>query len=164
LHAHGNVSTQAALDAERDLVARVNAGVDASTQLGFLRSETRETVAPDQGAALDKILNSQDLVTVFRGRAGSGKTTTLAYAIEGMATIHREVACFAPSTQAVSLLQQDGAEQRLAGRPAAAQALANATTVQRLLVDEALQQSITAKLLVVDEYGLLSARADSFYL
>ena len=156
LHREGNVSTQAALDAERALVARVNAGVAASTPLGFLRSETRETIAPDQGAALDKILNSQDLVTVFRGRAGSGKTTTLAYAIEGIATIEREVACFAPSTQAVSLLQQDGAEQRLAGRPAAAEALSNAATVQRLLVDEALQESVTSKLLVVDEYSLLS--------
>ena len=156
LHREGNVSTQAALDAERALVARVNAGVAASTPLGFLRSETRETIAADQCAALDKILNSQDLVTVFRGRAGSGKTTTLAYAIEGMATIQREVACFAPSTQAVSLLQQDGAEQRLAGRPAAAEALSNAATVQRLLVDEALQESVTSKLLVVDEYSLLS--------
>ena len=157
LHSHGNVSTQAALDAERDLVARVNAGVATYGELGFLRSEVRERLAPEQRVAVETILNSRDTVTVFRGRAGSGKTTTLAYAIEGMAVVHLEVACFAPSTQAVSLLQQDGAEQRLTGRPAAAQALANATTVQRLLVDEALQQSITAKLLVVDEYGLLSA-------
>jgi len=156
LYREGNVSTQAALDAERALVARVNAGVATSGELGYLRSETRETIAPDQCAALDKILNSRDWVTVFRGRAGSGKTTTLAYAIEGMAVIHREVACFAPSTQAVSLLQQDGAEQRLAGRPAAAEALANAATVQRLLVDEALQESVTSKLLIVDEYSLLS--------
>ena len=157
LHAHGNVSTQAALDAERDLVARVNAGVATYGELGFLRSEVRDRLAPEQRVAVEKILNSRDTVTVFRGRAGSGKTTALAYAIEGMAVVHLEVACFAPSTQAVSLLQQDGAEQLRAGRTAAAQALANATTVQRLLVDDALQQSITAKLLVVDEYGLLSA-------
>lgn len=157
LHAHGNVSTQAALDAERDLVTRVDAGVATCVELGFLRSEVREQLAPEQRVAVEKILNSRDTVTVFRGRAGSGKTTTLAYAIEGMAAVEREVACFAPSTQAVSILQKDGADQLRAGRTDAAQALANATTVQRLLVDEALQQSITAKLLVVDEYGLLSA-------
>jgi flagellar biosynthesis GTPase FlhF len=157
LHAQGNVSTQAALDAERDLVARVNAGVATCVELGFLRSEVRDQLAPEQRVAVEKILNSRDTVTVFRGRAGSGKTTTLAYAIEGMAAVEREVACFAPSTQAVSILQKDGADQLRAGRTAAAEALAHAATVQRLLVDEALQQSITAKLLVVDEYGLLSA-------
>jgi thymidine kinase len=157
LHAQGNVSTQAALDAERDLVTRVDAGVATCVELGFLRSEVRDQLAPEQRVAVEKMLNSRDTVTVFRGRAGSGKTTTLAYAIEGMAAVEREVACFAPSTQAVSILQQDGADQLRAGRTAAAEALAHAATVQRLLVDEALQQSITAKLLVVDEYGLLSA-------
>ncbi len=156
LQANGKVSTQAALDAEQALVARVNAGVAVYGELGFLSRQALDEIGPEQRVALDKILNSPDRVTVFRGRAGTGKTTTLAHAIEGMAVIHREVACFAPSTQAVGLLQQDGGDQLRAGRAAAAQALANAATVQRLLVDPALQKSIAHKLLVVDEYGLLS--------
>jgi conjugative relaxase-like TrwC/TraI family protein len=156
LHADGMVSTQAALAAEHALVARVNAGVARFGELGFLAGQVLEELAPQQRAALDKILNSPDCVTVFRGRAGTGKTTALAYAIEGMTAVSREVAVFAPSTQAVNLLQQDGADQLSAGRTAAAQALTNAATVQRLLVDETLQKSIRHKLLVVDEYGLLS--------
>jgi len=156
LHTDDQVSTQVALDAERTLVARVDAGVFAYGELGFLSRQALLGVSTEQQVALGQILNTRDRVTVFRGRAGTGKTTTLAHAIEGMAVAHREVAIFAPSTQAVNLLQQDGIDQHRAGRTAAAQALANAVTVQRLLVDVALQKSIARKLLVVDEYGLLS--------
>lgn len=158
LHAEGNVSTQAALDLERALVDRVNAGSATHNELGFLAWDASERCGSEQFAALEKILNSKDRVTVFRGRAGTGKTTTLALAIEGIARINREVACFAPSTQAVEVLKRDGAEQLRAGRNAAGTTLANAETLQRLLVDPALQASIAHKLLVVDEYGLLSLR------
>jgi ATP-dependent exoDNAse (exonuclease V) alpha subunit len=134
----------------------LNAGVAQYGELGFLSRDALSTVSAEQRGVLATLLNSCDRVTIFRGRAGTGKTTTLAHAIEGMAAITREVACFAPSTQAVSLLQQDGADQLRAGRKAAGEALAAAGTVQRLLVDSAQQVSIKGKLVIVDEYGLLS--------
>ncbi|HRE05549.1 MAG TPA: MobF family relaxase [Opitutaceae bacterium] len=156
LVADNKVSSEAALAAERTLVAKVNAGVAQYGELGFLSRDALSTVSAEQRGALATLLNSCDRVTIFRGRAGTGKTTTLAHAIEGMAAITREVACFAPSTQAVSLLQKDGADQLRAGRKAAGEALAAAGTVQRLLVDSAQQVSIKGKLVIVDEYGLLS--------
>jgi ATP-dependent exoDNAse (exonuclease V) alpha subunit len=75
-----------------------------------------------------------------------------------MAAVGREVACFAPSTQAVEILKQDGSCQLKEDRVAAGHALSAAETVQRLLVDPALQKSIAHKVVVVDEYGLLSTR------
>ena len=97
-------------------------------------------------------------MTVLRGRAGSGKTQTLATLIEGVMRSGRNVSCFAPSTQAVEILQRDGVNQVSAGRASVGAVLEATATVQRLLVDPALQQSLKNQVVVVDEYGLLSTR------
>lgn len=159
LHTDGQVSTKAALELERTLVQRLNAGVAAfDAELGYARLDALATLSAEQQQAVQKLLGSFDRVTVLRGRAGTGKTTTLATAIEGMTPFGREVACFAPSTQAVEILRQDGAAQSAEGRASAGRILGQTETVQRLLVDPAIQQSIRRKVVIVDEYGLLSIR------
>lgn len=158
LHADGNVTTRAALELERALVAKLNAEASTHVRLGHLLHEASFALSREQRTAVRTVLDSRDRAVVLRGKAGTGKTHTLAAIIEGMATIKREIACFAPSTQAVEILRRDGVEQGQAGRGAASAALRGATTVQRLLVDPALQQSITSKVVVIDEYGLLSLR------
>lgn len=158
LHADGKVTTRAALDLERALVAQLNAKAGTLTELGYLTDSAGEKLSTEQRAAVGSILNSGDRAVVLRGRAGTGKTHTLASAIEGMTLVKRDVACFAPSTQAVEILRRDGDEQMHNGRTAAATALRDAQTVQRLLVDQVLQESIRHKAVVIDEYGLLSLR------
>ena len=158
LLAEAQVTTEAALRLEKDLVAAVNAGVGAKERLGFLGAEAARELSREQRTAVLELLGSSDLAVVLRGRAGTGKTHTLATAIEGMTRLNRAVMCFAPSTQAVEILRRDGAEQAMAGRPAAAASLRQAQTVQRLLVDPAMQASIRNKAVVVDEYGLLSLK------
>ena len=158
LHADGNVTTRAALDMERALVAQLNTAAGTMTELGYLMSAAGEKLSKEQRTAVAQILNSGDRAVVLRGRAGTGKTHALASAIEGMASVKREVACFAPSTQAVEILQRDGQEQAAAGRSAAATVLRDTQTVQRLLVDPVMQASIRNKAVVIDEYGLLSIR------
>jgi conjugative relaxase-like TrwC/TraI family protein len=158
LHADGKVTTRAALDLERALVAQFNANAGTLPELGYLTSAAGEKLSAEQRTAVDSLLKSGDRAVVLRGRAGTGKTHTLASAIEGMSLVTREVACFAPSTQAVEILRRDGDEQARAGRTAAASALRDTQTVQRLLVDPILQKSITHKTIVIDEYGLLSLR------
>jgi conjugative relaxase-like TrwC/TraI family protein len=156
LLADGQVTTEAALKLEKDLVATINAGVGTSDRLGFLGAKASRDLSKEQRTAVRELLRSSDLAVVLRGRAGTGKTHALATAIEAMTRLNRQVVCFAPSTQAVAILRRDGAEQATAGRPAAAASLQQAQTVQRLLVDPATQASIRKKILVVDEYGLLS--------
>jgi conjugative relaxase-like TrwC/TraI family protein len=158
LHADGKVTTRAALNLERALVAQLNTAAGTMTELGYLMSAAGEKLSKEQRAAVSLILNSGDRAVVLRGRAGTGKTHTLASAIEGMASVSREVACFAPSTQAVEILRRDGEEQVQAGRSAAATALRDTQTIQRLLVDPVMQASIRNKAVVIDEYGLLSIR------
>ena len=158
LHADGKVTTRAALDLERALVAQLNHAAGTLTELGYLMSAAGEKLSKEQRTAVSQILNSGDRAVVLRGRAGTGKTHTLASAIEGMASVKREVACFAPSTQAVEILRRDGEEQLQTGRIAAATALRDTQTIQRLLVDPVMQASIRNKAVVIDEYGLLSIR------
>lgn len=158
LHADGKVTTRAALDLERALVAQLNHVAGTMTELGYLMSAAGEKLSKEQRTAVSLILDSGDRAVVLSGRAGTGKTHTLASAIEGMASVSREVACFAPSTQAVEILRRDGEEQLLADRIAAAAALRDTQTIQRLLVDPAMQTSIRNKAVIIDEYGLLSLR------
>jgi conjugative relaxase-like TrwC/TraI family protein len=159
LRADGQVSTQAALDLERNLIGQLNAGVGVhDSGFGFVSSDESTHLTREQRQAVERVLDSRDAVTVLRGRAGTGKTQTLATLIEGVSRYNRKVACFAPSTQAVEVLQRDGVNQAAAGRASAGAVLEAAATVQRLLVDPALQQSLKNQVVVVDEYGLLSTR------
>lgn len=159
LRAEGQVSAQAALDLERSLVDQLNAGVGRHDGgFGFVASDESRHLSREQRQAVEQVLDSRDVVTVLRGRAGTGKTQTLATLIEGVTRFDCKMACFAPSTQAVAILREDGQQQAAAGCANAGQVLSSAHTVQRLLVDESLQQSLKRSVLVVDEYGLLSTR------
>lgn len=159
LRAEGQVSTQAALDLERSLVDQLNAGVGRHDGgFGFVASTESGHLSREQRQAVERMLDSRDVVTVLRGRAGTGKTQILAILIEGVTRFDCKMACFAPSTQAVAILREDGQRQVAAGRVSAGQVLGDTHTVQRLLVDEGLQQSLKRSVLVVDEYGLLSTR------
>ena len=159
LHADGQVSTQAALDLEHNLIGQLNAGVSVhDSGFGFVSSDESTHLTREQRQAVERALDSRDAVTVLRGRAGTGKTQTLATLIEGVTRYNRKVACFAPSTHAVEVLQRDGENQASAGRASAGAVLQATATVQRLLVDPVLQQSLKNQVVVVDEYGLLSTR------
>lgn len=159
LRAEGQVSTQAALDLERSLVDQLNAGVGRHDGgFGFVASAESSHLSREQRQAVEQVLDSRDVVTVLRGRAGTGKTQTLSTLIEGVTQFDCKMACFAPSTQAVAILRVDGQRQAAAGCASAGKVLGNAHTVQQLLVDESLQRSLKRSVLVVDEYGLLSTR------
>lgn len=159
LHAKGQVSIQAALDLERDLVTELNAGVGwHDGGFGFVATSESGHLTHQQREAVTSILSSHDTVTVLRGRAGTGKTQALATVIEGATRLGGRVACFAPTTQAVEVLRRDGIAQSAEGRDSTGRALQAAQTVQRLLVDAVLQRSLSHQVVVVDEYGLLSIR------
>ena len=159
LRAVGQVSTHAALELERSLIRLLNAGVGAHDGgFGFVASDASPQLSREQRHVVESVLDSRDSVTVLRGRAGTGKTQTLATLIEGVTRFNHQVACFAPSTQSVDVLHRDGLDQSAAGRASSGAVLQSAATVQRLLVDPALQRSLRQQVVIVDEYGLLSTR------
>jgi hypothetical protein len=152
----GLVSTLEAIEHERALIESINAGIGREGALG--RMPVAGALSEEQLGAAQKVLENRDTVQVFRGRAGTGKTASLAHIIEGCADAGRGVACFAPSSKAVDVLQADGADQDSRGFGAAALALGESNTIQRLLLDPEMKAAVAGKVLVVDEYGLLSSR------
>jgi conjugative relaxase-like TrwC/TraI family protein len=152
----GRVSTAEAVGLERDLVEKINQGIGSAPQLG--RMPAVGMLSDEQRSAVQQMLDSRDAVQVFRGKAGTGKTTTLSAVIEGCSAVGLETVCFAPSTKAVEVLRRDGEEQAARGSVAATRALTSSATLQRLFADPTMQEGIVGKVVVVDEYGLLSTR------
>lgn len=99
----------------------------------------------DQRGAIQAILDSKDRVIVVEGKAGTGKTSMMKAAVSAMEAGGLQVFTFAPTSQAShDVLRGEG--------------FLNAETVQQLLLNEKLQQSVSGGVLWVDEAGLLSAR------
>jgi len=97
----------------------------------------------DQLQAAKQLLDSQDGVIVLIGDAGTGKT----FVLEELQKAHvadqgREFMAFAPTGKARDGLKESGFK--------------SATTVQRLLVDERLQEQTKGRIILVDEAGMLS--------
>lgn len=105
----------------------------------------RTWLSEEQKRAVQHVLTSPDRVILVRGAAGTGKTTLMQEAADGIKAGGREVFTFAPSTSASrSVLREAGFE--------------NAETVARLLVDSDLQERARNQVLWVDEAGLLGSR------
>jgi conjugative relaxase-like TrwC/TraI family protein len=149
LKARGKVATAGSLQRELDVVEFVTSSRDKFPALGV--PVINERLSAEQARAVSNLLSCRDQVMVLRGAAGVGKTTTLAGIIEGTTD---EVQVFAPTTKAVEVLHTDG--EKISGR--ASRPLAEAQTVQALLQSSRLQAGCRGKVLVVDEYSLLSVR------
>jgi len=65
-------------------------------------------LSDEQRVAVDQILGSRDLITLFRGGAGTGKSFTLKEVERGLAAAGHPVVVLAPQRQQVSDLQKDG--------------------------------------------------------
>jgi conjugative relaxase-like TrwC/TraI family protein len=111
---------------------------------GVEPSALDEKLSKEQKAAALVILNSRDTVTALKGGAGTGKTRMMQATVKAIETTNKKVFAFAPSADATSVLQSEG--------------FANANTVERLLIDPKMQESVKGQVLWVDEAGLLSVK------
>lgn len=65
-------------------------------------------LSAEQRAAVERILESRDFITLFRGGAGTGKSFTLREVERGLVAAGRPVVVLAPQRQQVQDLQADG--------------------------------------------------------
>ena len=129
---------------EEAAVLRVQSGRNTRFVLGAA-ANLPESLTPGQRNAAGTLLGSRDFVSVLIGDAGTGKTTVLT-AIEG-AHLQAGGARFvplAPTTRARDALVESG--------------FADADTVQRFLVSDAMQTEAVGRVILVDEAGLLSTQ------
>lgn len=105
----------------------------------------RDWLNAGQKAAVRHVLESRDRVMLVRGGAGTGKTTMMKEAVEGIQAGGSRVFTFAPSAGASrGVLREEG--------------FADADTVARLLADPKLQAQVAGSVLWIDEAGLLGTR------
>lgn len=139
-------TTREVLAEEDRMLAFAREGRGACRPLGKAEhSFTRDWLGDDQRRAVRHVLESPDRVILVRGVAGTGKTTLMQETVEGIEAGGKKVFTFAPSADASrGVLRREG--------------FADADTVARLLVDEALQDRVSGQVLWIDEAGLLSSR------
>jgi hypothetical protein len=98
----------------------------------------------EQRRAVELPLRSTDRVMIIKGKAGTGKTTLTAEAVEQIEARGKRVVIVAPTTPAVGVLLNDGFE---------------ADTLARLLVDPTLQERARGGYVVLDEAGLVGSKS-----
>jgi conjugative relaxase-like TrwC/TraI family protein len=140
----GEMSLRPIRREEEAAVQRVREGRNQRFVLGNASGLPASLTAGQRGAA-KALLESRDFVSVLIGDAGTGKTTVLA-AVESahVAAGGQRFLPLAPTTRAREALASSG--------------LADADTVQRFLVSEAMQREATGRVVLVDEAGLLSTQ------
>jgi conjugative relaxase-like TrwC/TraI family protein len=135
-------TTTAVMAQERDMIAFARDGRGACAAMGKAGWQPSDTRLNDkQRAAVVHLLSSRDRVMAVRGGAGTGKSTLLKAAVEGIEAGGTQVGVFAPTSAAVDVLKTDG--------------FTDAATVQRLLVDPELQGAMAGGVILIDEAGLV---------
>jgi len=104
----------------------------------------REMLDDDQRAVVEAVLQTTDTVIAIEGKAGTGKSTLMREAAAGMSEAAQNLLTFAPTSQAVKVLKNEGFK--------------NSETIQQLLINPELQNQTKDAVLWIDEAGLLSTR------
>lgn len=146
VHGQRLATTREVLAEEEQLIAFARDGRGRHAPLGVPGDPIRrDWLNADQRAAVAHVLASPDRVMMVRGGAGTGKTTLMQEAVEGIERGGHRVFTFAPSADASrGVLRREGFE--------------NADTVARLLVDREMQEQTRSQVLWIDEAGLLGNR------
>lgn len=158
------VTTSAVLAEEKAAVDFVRRTRGTCRQLdpGQTYRPANSLLSAEQLAAVDHIRFSRDRVLAIRGIAGTGKTTLLQESVRALHAAGHSVCLFAPSSEASrGVLRQEAAA--VVGETSTDEALRaafrEAETVEKLLVDPALQARAAGAVLWIDEAGLLSTPA-----
>jgi hypothetical protein len=137
----GSLTRRDVLAREWEIVQLAKHGASANVPLARHLAEDEDTLADDQKSALRRILGSRDLVTLFRGGAGTGKSYVLRRVQEALHRSGCTTHVLAPQRQQVLDLSKDG--------------LVGTQTVTEFLGSGALA---TGAVVIVDEAGQIGAR------
>jgi conjugative relaxase-like TrwC/TraI family protein len=132
------------IDEERKLIRLARDGRGTKGRLGRKGGggAERAGLSSDQRAALDMMLVSTDLITLFEAPAGTGKTRTATALRQAVAENGKPLVAVAPSARAGrGVLRQEG--------------FAGADTLTMLLDNKSLQEQARGGVIFVDEAGMI---------
>src|SRR5271163_3800506 len=106
-------TTQEAIRAERDVLARMQRGQDQAPEImtkaqALKLADTHPQLNAAQHGAIQQVLSSRDQVQGLQGLAGTGKTTTLEVIRHGAEQNGYAVEGFAPTSRAARQLREAG--------------------------------------------------------
>lgn len=137
-------TTRKVLKEESQMIEFAKGGIGQELPFNSNWQIRQEWLNKDQRAAVDHVLRSKNRVIIVKGGAGTGKSSLMREAVDGIEANGRKVFTFAPSSEASrGVLREKGFE---------------ATTVAELLVNKKLQKEIEGNVLWIDEAGLLGSR------
>ncbi len=141
------VTTPEVLSEEQRVLAFAREGRGRFAPLvGYDRPVSRGWLSAEQVRAVRHLWESPDRVLLVRGAAGTGKTALLQETVEGIEAAGHSVVALAPSAEASrGVLRREG--------------FAGADTVARFLRDPELREKARNGVVLIDEAGLLGARA-----
>ncbi|HWW83877.1 MAG TPA: MobF family relaxase, partial [Vicinamibacterales bacterium] len=140
-----SMTTRAALERERSMIASIDRGIGAFERLGGERPYSpSEQLNQEQRHAVEVLLSSRDRAVNLRGAAGTGKTAILEALRHGLVENGHEPLAAAPTMSAVNELRKVG--------------FSDAMTIQGLLADSERQATLAGRVLIVDEAGMVSGQ------
>lgn len=104
---NAQVTSRELVQLEMELHQSARKGAQAHEPL-HLAFSPDTALSDEQRRAVGKILGSRSFITLFRGSAGTGKTTTLREVYRGLQDAGRSVVVLAPQRQQVLGLHEDG--------------------------------------------------------
>lgn len=140
------LTTKDVLEAETRMIAFARDG--RGTRMRIARSKhefQKDWLNEQQKDAVLHVLNSRDTVTAVTGGAGTGKSSLMEEAAEGIKANGKKLFVFAPSTGAKEVLEEKG--------------FTSAQTVEHLLRNTKLHQELKDQVLWIDEASLLDVRS-----
>ncbi|GAB3514269.1 MobF family relaxase [Emticicia fontis] len=136
-------TTRQVLQEESRMVKLAQKGIGIFKPLYTSSPET--SLMGQQKDAVDHVLTNTNQVSIIRGVAGSGKTSTLKELVSLIEKVGKTVTMVAPSAHASrGVLREEG--------------FAQADTVAKLLEDKKSQDTLENQVLIVDEAGLLGTK------
>ncbi|MBA3831677.1 MAG: relaxase domain-containing protein, partial [Chthoniobacterales bacterium] len=138
---NGKLTRRDVLARELQIVRLVNDGLAQFAALAAPSDGRADDLAPDQRRAFTHIVASRDLVTLFRGGAGTGKSYVLRHVQAALEVAGHHTLVLAPQRQQVLDLEKDG--------------LTNGQTVAEFLAGESMPPR---GVVIVDEAGQIGAR------
>ena len=135
------VTTRETMEREWDVLQRAKDGIGKFEPLNALYQIGDRELDSDQREAVERILNSRDYLTLFRGGAGTGKSFALREVWHGLQHAGHTTCVIAPQRQQVIDLQRDG--------------FTHAQTVAEFLTRKNMERGAVV---ILDEAGQLGAR------